>query len=347
VSARGMSWLTRVAVVLWLGASTAHAAETIHQLAEQARTEARRLRGDAQLVQIEVPAFSLAIGDSGWPDMSKVGPPAALVFHHVSPSTRTQVRVVVRADLSAAQRRFLQERGVGPIQAEVLAYPASPYTLPVPDNFMELSQALAKAQEAGFARDCAGVNVHYGCGRVVRAELHTYAIGHGAAGTPIWTFTFGQDANARTITRRVDGVTGRVVMVEEQTGRAGDHPRIVAPVTRPVVRVQRSKEKNAPSVTDLGDGQTVWVSLAARLNTRADNPRLCFVFVLRSTGQELKRECEDSRVSGELGGADIAYSVELTPRFPASVTTDVLDITGAVTVNGVTEEGHTSVQIHR
>jgi len=338
VSARGMSWLTRVAVVLWLGASTAHAAETIHQLAEQARTEARRLRGDAQLVQIEVPAFGLAIGDSGWPDMSKVGPPAVLVFHYVSPSTRTPVRVVVRAD---------QERGVGRIHAEVLAYPASPYTLPVPDTFMELNQALAKAQEAGFARDCAGVNVHYGCGRVVQAELHMYAIGQGGSGTPIWTFTFGQDARARMITRQVDGVTGRVVTVEEETGRGGDHSRVVAPVTRPVVRIQLSGQKNAPTVSSIRDGQTVWISVAARLNTRAVEPEACLVFVLRSTGREVGRECQKSDVRADAGGVEMDYHLELAPHLPASRSADVLDITGSVTANGVTERGHASLEIHR
>jgi hypothetical protein len=326
-----MRRLVSAALVLVLGASTAHATETIHQLAGRAGSEAQKRRSDARLVQIEVPSFSLALGPSGLPDMSRVGPPAIVIFHYLSPSTRRQVRVVVRADLSPTQPGFL---GV-----EELAYPASPYALPIPDTFIELDRALATAQATGFARECAGVNVHYGCDRVTLAELHVYAPGRGASGTPIWTFTFGQDARARMITRHVDALTGGVVMVDEGS---------VVPAISPVsVRVQLSEQKNAPTVTSIRDGQTVWVFLSARFNTRAVNPEACFVFVLGSTGREAGRSCQKSDVSTDAGGVNIGSQLELTPHLPATRSADVLEITGSVTANGVIERGHASLEIHR
>ena len=334
-----MHGLVGAAVVMWLGVSTAHAAATIHELAGRAGTEARRLRSDARLVQIEVPIFSLAMGTSGLPDMSRVGPPAAVVFHYLSASTQRQIRVVLRPDLPPAQR--------GSLQAEELTYRASPYSLPIPDGFVELDHALARAQEAGFARECAGVNVHYGCGRVVRAELHAYAAGQGTAGIPIWTFTFGQDANARTITRQVDGVTGRVVRLEEQAARGTDHPDVVPLISPVFVRVQLSEQENAPAVSSIRDGQSVWLFLKARVNTGAVEAEACFVFVSRSNGEESGRNCKKSDLSADAGAIDISYRLPVKPHLPASLSADVLVITGSVTANGVTEQGHTSVEVRR
>lgn len=334
-----MNRIACAAVVLWLGVSTAHAAETIHQLAGRAGMEARRLRSDARLVQIEVPLFSLAMGSSGFPDMSRVGPPAVVVFHYLSPSTQRQIRVVLRPDLPATQRGFLQ--------AEELTYRATPHSLPIPDGFIDLDRALTKAQETSFTRECAGVNPNYGCGRVARAELHTYSTERGTVPIPIWTFTFGQDASAKPITRQVDAVTGRAVIVEFETGRGADPPRTLPPISPVSVRVQLSEQKNAPTVSSIREGQTVFIVVAARLNTRAVKPEGCLVFVLRSAGREVGRDCQKSDVSIEAGGTDFGYQLQLTPHLPASQGADVLEITGTVTAGGVTERGHASLEIHR
>src|SRR5262249_39907088 len=148
-----MTRLAWTALALLLAALPADAAETIHQLADGTKIEARKLRADAHLVQIEVMSFSLAKDASGWPDMSRVGPPAALVFYYFSPASGRQIQVVVRADLLSSQQAFLRERGINPIQAKELANAMSPYTAPIPDRFIELSEALAKAEQEGFQRD--------------------------------------------------------------------------------------------------------------------------------------------------------------------------------------------------
>jgi len=127
--------VTRLALAvltLLIGAATAHAAETIHQFADRARGEAQKLSRDAQLVQIDVTSFSLAMDRSGWPDMSRVGPPPALLFYYLSPTTRTQIRVLVREDLTAAQQQFLHERGMGAIQTEGISGPSDPVHAPDP-----------------------------------------------------------------------------------------------------------------------------------------------------------------------------------------------------------------------
>lgn len=334
-----------LAVALLLGASTAHAAETIHQFADRARIEARKLRADARLVQIDVMSFSLATDASGWPDMSKVGPPAALLFYYLSPATGKQIQVVVRADLSDAQRGFLRERGVGPIQAEELRDAVSPYTTPIPDGFLELNQALAKAEAGGFQRDCAGVNPHYGCGRLVRAELHTYWSGQGP-GTPIWTFTFGQDAQARTITRQVDAVTGRVVMMEEA------RPGVVAPFSSLSVRVllSSSEEENAPSVAAVRDGQQVVLLLTARIDDRIVAPASCLVFVRHSTGEEgsqKNQKCHTVEGTFERGGRPFTILSPTTFHLGSGRNADVVDITWSLTANGVTQQAHNSIRIYR
>jgi hypothetical protein len=278
--------------------------------------------------------------------MSRVGPPAALLLYYFSPATGRQIRVVVRADLSAAQSRFLQDRGGGAIRAEALDYAVSPYTLPIPDSFIELDQALAKAEQKGFQRECAGVNVHYGCGRVVRAELHTYWIGQGT-GTPVWTFQFGQDANARTITRQVNAITGDLITVQERGNRGGGHPQAVPPFSSLSVRVQLSEEKNAPSVAAVREGQDFWVSLTAQINSPVVDPVACLIFVVRSTGQELKRDCQEPGLSVQAGAGTLNFRTQAALRFGPSQSTAVLDITGMLTANGITQEVHTTVQVNR
>jgi hypothetical protein len=331
-------------IALWLGAAPAHAAETIHQFADLARAEAQRLSPNAQLVQIDVMTFSLAMDRSGFPDMSKVGPPAALLFYYVSPTTPRHIRVVVRADLSDAQRQFLRDRGKDPIQAEELRDPVTPYTLPIPERFVELTEALAAAERAGFQRDCAGVNPHYGCGRLVRAELHTYWNGQGP-GTPIWTFTFGQDAQARMITRQVDAITGRVVMVEEA------RPGVVAPASLSVrVVLSHSEGENPPSVGAVRDGQSVLVLLTARFNTRVVAPVSCLVFRSQSTGDEgrqTNQKCET--LEGTFGAGDRPLTILSPTTFHLGPgrNADVLEITWSLTANGVTQRAQESIRIYR
>ena len=97
----------------------------------------------------------------------------------------------------------------------------------------------------------------------------------------------------------------------------------------------------------VGDGRQFWASLTARINSHIMDPVVCLVFMLRPTRQELKRECQDTHVSVEGGGATLAFRTQATLRLGATQSGDVLDITGSVTANGVTQQGHTSVQIYR
>jgi hypothetical protein len=339
-----MTRLGGVMAVLLVGAATAQAAETIHQFADSARVEAHKLSPDAQLVQIDVMSFSLVMDRSGLPDMSKVGPPAALVLYYVSPTTQRQTRVVARADLSDAQRQFLRERGIGPVQAEELRDPVTPYTLPIPEGFAELSQALAAAEQGGFQRDCAGVNPHYGCGRLVRAELHSASNGQGP-GTPIWTFTFGQDAQARTITRQVDALTGRVVVVDEA------RPGVIAPASLSVrVVLSYSEGENAASVAALRDGQQAVVLLRARFHTRVVAPVSCLLFRSQLTGREGRQtdeQCEALKGTFAADDRPLTIIRPTTFHLGPGQNADVLEITWSLTANGTTQKAQESIRISR
>jgi hypothetical protein len=286
--------------------------------------------------------FSLAIGASGWPDMSKVGPPAAVLFYYVSAATDGQIRVLVRADLSPAQQRFLQERGSGRIQAEELAHPMS-HTLPIPDDFIELDEALASAQRGGFGRDCAGVNPHYGCGRVVHAELHTSA----STGRPIWTFAFGQDARGRTIARQVDAVTGRVVVVAEAPPAVPGGSGGVSPFSLLSIRVQLSKEDNAPAVAAVPNGRDFWVVITARAVARARDPVACSVIVLRSSGRELANDCQRAPASDVPADSTLRFVFGVQVRLGVSAGREMLDVNGTITANGLSRALHTAVEIYR
>jgi len=340
-----MTSLGLAMIALLVAAATAHAAETVHQLAAVARAEAQKLSADAQLVQIDVTSFSLAMDRSGLPDMSRVGPPAVLLFYYVSPTTQRHIRVVVQADLSPEQRQFLRDRGTSPIQADVVPASAVPYTRVIHESFSELNEALASAERGGFQRECAGVNPHYGCGRVVRAELHAYWNGQGP-GTPIWTFAFGQDARARGITRQVDAVTGRVVMVEEAS------PGVVAPASLSVrVVLSYSDGENPSSLAAIRDGQGVIVLLTARFNTRVVAPVSCLVFRSQLTGNEARQtneKCETLNRTFEAGGdKPLTVLNPITFHLAPNQNTDVLEITWTFTANGVTQKAQESLRIDR
>ncbi len=316
--------------------AVAQPAETIHELTAQANAEARRLRLDARLVQIEVMTFGLVTGPTGLPDRSRVGPPTALLFHYLSPAARTEVRVIVRAGLPGARPLM---------QADELAHPATPYTVPIPDAFMELDAALARAQQGGFQRECAGVNPNYGCGRVVRAELHAH-VAAGGTRTPVWTFDFGQDAAAGKISRQVDAITGRVVAREDpqdrEARRDGD-----TPFSAVAVGVQLSERWGAPAVTTVKSGEDFWIAVEARLVTQVKGLRICVVIVVRSSATEADRWCKDAGAALDARGLVLQYTTGMQFSLSPSRDADVLDITGILGGNGVTREAHTSVRVSR
>jgi hypothetical protein len=331
-----------IGIVFWLSVSAAQG-ETIHELTARADAAARRLRPDARLVQIEVATFGLAIGPSGVPDMSKVGPPTAVFFYYVSPAAGTQIRVVVRAGLSADQRRLLEARGQGAVRAEELSYTATPYTLPIPERFLELDEALARAQRGGFERECAGVNPHYGCGRVVRADLHMYVRDDGAQ-TPIWRFEFGQDARGGMVTRHVEAVAGRIATVETRRTRGDGAPPAATPFTDVVLRVQRSERPDAPAVTAVRHGEEVWVVVTAQVNAKMSNPRMCIV-IESATGRELDRSCQETAMVIDAGAGTLSYRIPVRLSLNSGVNAAVFGIRGLAIANGVTEEARTSVRV--
>jgi hypothetical protein len=325
-----------VGLALSVSTSTAHG-ETIRELTAQANAEARRLRADARLVQIEVMTFGLVIGPSGLPDISKVGPPTALLFHYISPAARTEVRVLVRAGAPAARPSM---------RADQLPSVATPYTAAIPDTFMELDAALARAQQGGFQRECAGINPSYGCGRVVRADLHTHIAADGSR-TPVWTFDFGQDAAAGTISREIDAITGRVIALGERGSRREGGTPPAAPFSDVTVRVQLSEEHGAPTVTTLRDGQEFVIVVDARLQTRVSGLRMCAGIAVRSSGIAVEPSCRDAHVVVDTPGGLVDYTTKQRFSLGPAQSTEILDITGTATANGVTQEARTSVRVSR
>jgi hypothetical protein len=220
-SAEVLGGLRRVAlaaslVVALSATSDADTANSLAHLATEARVEAHKWRADAELVQVELLAFDFGMGPSGYPDVSKTGPPRGALFHFLSPSTHQGLRVL--ADMSR-----------GTWRAEPLSAPSSPFTRSIPtDVSLNFEQAIAQAKTT-LGNECTGGDpLTSSCGVVTGAELHIETGGSSlSSGTPVWTVHFGQNPRTlRDVSRAVEARTGRLIASQsnqpgpdEATGR--------------------------------------------------------------------------------------------------------------------------------
>src|SRR5262245_25558420 len=206
-----------IALLVMVSPTYSQSRSNMAAIADKARAEAAKWQRDAQLVQVEVTHFGFAQGRSGMPDMTKAGPPGTAMFNFFSPSTLQALRVNVSLNLTPEAEQFLKSHGKSAMQVERLETPYSPYTLPIPEKFVDLDDAIAEAQKSGIDRECAGANpVTSTCALVSGAELHVYWSGTGQSGTPIWKISFGQHPSTyQTVARQVDAASGRIVTVTD------------------------------------------------------------------------------------------------------------------------------------
>lgn len=214
-----MNWGRWAIIALLVIGSPAYARSKsdIAVIADKARAEALKWQRDAQLVQIEVTQFGFAEGKSGMPDVTKAGPPGLAMFNFFSPSTRQALRVNVSLKLTPEQERFLKSHGSGAMQVERLQTPYSPYTLPIPEKFVDLEEAIAAAQKSGVDRECGPPTpLALNCTLLTGAELHVYWSGAGQTGKPIWKISFHQHPTTlKTVARQIDATSGKVVTVDD------------------------------------------------------------------------------------------------------------------------------------
>jgi hypothetical protein len=196
------------------------------QLTDQARAVARKWQPDADLVQVELIDFGFAIGPSGIPDTSKAGPPAMVLFNFLSRSAHDAIRVVAQPNLTPEQLKLMASRGVGPVRVEHLSSPYSPYTLPIPEGFIDPQQAVARAYQ-DIGPECGGASLEArSCSLVSDAELHLFWSGPGENSSPVWTIRFGQNPRTlRTVTREVSAASGELVALTDlQRGSLSTEP---------------------------------------------------------------------------------------------------------------------------
>jgi hypothetical protein len=148
-----MGRLSGACLALLIGIAAAQA-DTIPQLADQARAEAKKWHSDARLVQIEVSNFGFAMDTSGIPDVTKAGPPGTVTFHFLSFIAQQALRISMHLKLTPEQ----VQHGGSARQVEQLPTPYSPYTLPIPDAFIDPNQAIAQAQH-DITTECAGTGL--------------------------------------------------------------------------------------------------------------------------------------------------------------------------------------------
>jgi hypothetical protein len=229
IEIRGASLLLGLIVLLaahsYFTASGASSSPgSIEQLMGQARAEARKWHPDAVLVQIELSDFGFAMGPSGIPDVTKAGPPGVVQFHFLSFSAHDAMRVVAQPKLTPDQLKFLASRGSGLLRVEHLSTPFSPYTLPIPESFVDPRQAIAQAQK-DIGPECGGAK-YPGCALVSDAELHVFWSGQGESGIPVWRISFGQNPRTlQTVTREVSATSGELVaLIDKQRGSIFSEP---------------------------------------------------------------------------------------------------------------------------
>ncbi len=178
--------LSLVAALLLPIVTASEAAETVTGVATKARAEARRWKSDAVLVEINVhPQADGTLGQ---------GHAAAFMF--LSPST--------------GQALLIAMDGPKPM---TMPMPGSQSTLPLPDRFIDLTQAVAAAQKRGF-------------GTPIQATLKAYPVEGGTrvawqlAGMP----TRGPDSGSMY----VDAASGTVTTFADMSGEAAHQERVAS-----------------------------------------------------------------------------------------------------------------------
>jgi len=179
-----------LAALFMLGATNVvEAADTPADVVQRALGEAKRGAPDLRLVQLQFLGFAFATGKNGIPDMTREGPPKGAVFYFLAP--RSALRVFIRMNRDAQYPpdvlKTLRERGVLAKDGEVetLNEPHSPFTLPLPDTFLDLGRAIDAAKNAAGA-DCAGEDPRMSSCRLVQtAELHMHWNERGDAAGPV------------------------------------------------------------------------------------------------------------------------------------------------------------------
>jgi len=213
------------------------------------------------------------------------------------------------------------------------------------DSARHLSSFYWRA-ETDWYRDTSGKQVWSAWG-----EDRNFAVGD----YPFGTFTFAH-ADQSTNTGRVEAfrrfsgpATATLtfhanggVMTTTQAEAPG------APFSVDAVRVQLSDQKDAPAVTTARQGQTIWIRVVARVNTKVANPVACVAVVPQSTGKESSPDCNNEmRGTFAERGATLGWNFPLRINLREKQNRDVMDITGWVTANGLTQRGRASVEIYR
>jgi hypothetical protein len=147
------------ALFMLAATSVGEAADTPAGVIQHALGEAKKVAPDLRLVQVQFLGFAFATGKNGIPDMTREGPPKSAVFYFLAP--RSALRVFIRMNRDAQYPpdilKTLREHGVlaKDVEVETPNEPHSPFTLPLPDTFLDLGRAIDAAKNAAAA-DCAG-----------------------------------------------------------------------------------------------------------------------------------------------------------------------------------------------
>src|SRR3989442_7227112 len=169
--------------LLLLVASAAGASETVAGVASKARAEAKRWKADAVLVEINA---------HPQPD-GTLRPGHGAVFTFLSPSAHAVLAVAV------ADGKLM-----------TMPMPGAQSTLPIPDRFIDLTQAVAAAQKQGF-------------GSVMQATLKVFPA---EAGNRVaWNLGGVPTRGSGSGTMYVDATSGTVTTFNELSGRASTQQR--------------------------------------------------------------------------------------------------------------------------
>ena len=245
-----------LAALFMLGATNVvEAADTPADVVQRALGEAKKVAPDLRLVQLQFLGFAFATGKNGIPDMTREGPPKGAVFYFLAP--RSALRIFIRMNRDAQYPpdvlKTLRERGVlaKDIEVETLTEPHSPFTLPLPDTFLDLGRAIDAAKNAAAA-DCAGEDPRMSSCRLVQtAELHMHWNERGDAAGPVWRITFGQHSRTlASVQQDVDAKTGRVFARDAPHSSFTELDQKPERFTRVLLPVGRTFDSLWPAVND-------------------------------------------------------------------------------------------------
>lgn len=206
--------LSALALLALLAASPAQAADRVAEFIVEARAKAvRDWQPDARLVEVEVSGYGFVPDIQSSTLKSDEKPKLALLYFY-SPSAPNDIeRATLQFNFAPEQQSLLTLRPeLGQPRWETVRNGRSlaSYTFEIPEQVMDVTDAVALAERSGVERDCAAAGPSYGCANITRAELHVYLVGDGRQ-VPVWRIAFGQDAKAKEIVRLVDAASGRLI----------------------------------------------------------------------------------------------------------------------------------------